>query len=86
MTLTKDKRIACRNIDGRLFLVSPWDHKLHKFNETGTMIWNFIGSKSSVNNIANKISKQFKISRTKTRQDIAQFIKLLIKKGLIHAG
>ena len=83
MEFIKDKRLAHKNIDGNMYIVSPWNHMLHKFNEIATCIWEMIDKKYSRDQIITVLTEQFDVSRSKAEEDFDLFAEDLLKKGLI---
>lgn len=79
----KDKRLACRNIDGYVYAVSPWDHKLHRLNKTGTQIWEFLEKGFSSRRIAREFSKSYDVPERQARADIDLFLEELSEKELL---
>ena len=82
MEFIKDKRIAHRNIDGTLYIVSPWNHMLHKFNGTATCIWEMLDKKYSREKIIGILTDQFDVTRNDAEKDFDSFTDDLLKKGL----
>ncbi|MFH1283033.1 MAG: PqqD family protein [bacterium] len=86
MKYTIDKRLAYQEIEGQLYIVSPWDHKLHKINPSGRFIWQFIEKGLSQQNIIQNIIGEFDVSKIQAEQDFSEFIEKMVKKGLIYTN
>lgn len=84
MKLVRDRRVAYKNIDGTAYAVSPWDHKLHKLNETGTFICALIEKNLSKNEIAKRVVGEYDISSSQAERDYRDFLEKLVHKGLYH--
>ena len=82
--LIKDKRLATRSIGGTMYVVSPWDHMLHRFKETGTFIWEMLEKGASEKEIVAQTAQAFDISPEEAENDVNEFIELMCQKGIIH--
>jgi hypothetical protein len=78
----RDKRLAARKIDGIYYLISPWDHKLHKLNETASCIAELLDKGLSEKQIVQKIAEQYDVTQTAAEKDVKEFVAVLEEKEL----
>jgi len=75
MILKKDKRLASKKIDGNYFLVSPWDHKLHKCNQTASFIVDLIDKGCPRSEIEQALCNEFDVDAETAAKDTSDFVK-----------
>jgi len=85
MAYTKDPRLAFRTIDSVLYIISPWDHRLHRINETGSRICTLLDQGMTTAAIARSITADFLVDPALARCDVDRFCAALSRAGLYHA-
>ncbi len=80
----KAEQIPSQEVEGEIFAITPDDGVLHNFNEVGSLIWNLIDGRRPLAEIEESIAKEYEIDGESVRRDLSQFVKTLIKRGLIE--
>ena len=80
----KAGHIPSQEVEGEIFAITPDDGVLHNFNEVGSLIWNLIDGRRPLSVIEKSILKEYEIDSESVRRDLSQFMKTLIKRGLIE--
>jgi predicted RNase H-related nuclease YkuK (DUF458 family) len=83
--ITRDPRLAWREIDGEMVIISPEDSQVHELNETATLIWKH-AEVESLEEMAERISTEYEISLEAARADIAELVAALEQKGLVSVA
>ncbi len=78
-----DEKIAWRIVDHQAVVLSLEDKQIRGLNPVGTRIWELIDGKTTFDQIARIISREFDISPAQAMQDTQEFINQLVEKGLI---
>lgn len=79
-----NKNIAWRIIDGEIFIVTPSDRTLHSLNEVGTFIFKEIEKKIPIQDIVDKICKEYDIERNVAEKDLLEFVEKLKEKNIVY--
>ena len=61
----------------------PEQKKRLELDELGTFCWSFINDKRSVQDIANELTKTYKLHPEEARVAVSQFVRQLGKRGII---
>jgi predicted RNase H-related nuclease YkuK (DUF458 family) len=83
--ITRDPRLAWREIDGEMVIISPEDSQVQERNETATLIWKH-AEVESLEEMAERISTEYEISLEAARADIAELVAALEQKGLVSVA
>ncbi|MFH1369180.1 MAG: PqqD family protein [Elusimicrobiota bacterium] len=75
--------LAYRTINGKAYIVNPKDSTLHELNETGTFIWELLESPAGEKEISAKLAAEYRIPRSKAREDAVKFLSSLKRKKLL---
>lgn len=81
--ITFNPRLAWREIEGRVVVISPEDSVVHELNETASFIWKHADRGRSVNEIANLLSLEFRVEASQARSDTEELVQMLLQKGLV---
>lgn len=84
MVYTKNQKISSRQLGNEIMLYDSENDKVHILNETGIIIWNLLDGKNSLDNIKEKLSKQFpEVKSEEILKDVNEIIEKLTREGLI---
>ncbi len=75
-------RIAYRKIDGRMVIVNPQNDEMMTLNETGSLIFERIGT-MSVDAIVNELRNLFEVEAFQAQQEVDAFIRTMVDEGLV---
>jgi hypothetical protein len=80
----QNPRTAGRVIDGVAFIVTPDDNKLHSLNATGTEIWVLTETNRTVSQVADALSRRFRVDHARALDDAARFCADLCERGILE--
>lgn len=80
----QNPRTAGRVIDGMAFIVTPDDNKLHSLNATGTEIWVLTETDRTLGQVADALSRRFRVDQTRALDDAARFCADLCERGILE--
>lgn len=89
MKLTSETRVlrtkdcAFQKIVGKMVVVYPRERALHRLNEIGTGIWEFIGGGHKFSDIVNFVVSEYEVERATAEKDLREFLSELNEKKLI---
>lgn len=79
-------KLAWRDVDGRVAIVTPTTQELLILNPTGSLLWRFLSKETqSLASLAAILARQFDIKPRQAKRDAEVFLDALIQKGLIDA-
>lgn len=81
--IKRSKDCAFQKIVGKMVVVYPKERALHRLNEIGTDIWEFIGTSRKFSEIADFIVSEYEIDRTTAEKDLKEFLTGLHQKKLV---
>ncbi len=82
--IVRSEKIAQRLFEERMLVITAKDSMLHRFNEVGTCIWQLLETPKTINEICNKIGKNFEeVNEKQIYTDIVDFIAKLEDKKLV---
>jgi hypothetical protein len=82
--ITRAAKIAGRLFEDRMLVITPDDSRLHRFNETGTFIWQFLDKPRCYKEIAQALADHFDgIDQSEAMRHVTEFIDELIIKKLV---
>lgn len=84
MGLKPRKGLAHREIDGAVYIVDAAGRRLHRLNETGSVIWKALNSGKSRAQAAEAVADDFEVERTAAAADVEGFIRELERSGLLE--
>ncbi|OHB77193.1 MAG: hypothetical protein A2Z34_00715 [Planctomycetes bacterium RBG_16_59_8] len=82
-TVKQSDECAWQSIGGRMVIVYPREREIHRLNEVGSAIWQWIEEPRTVAEIALRLADQFDVSKTVAAKDVGQFLAELLDKHLI---
>ncbi|MEK7721789.1 MAG: PqqD family protein [Elusimicrobiota bacterium] len=75
--------LAYRRIAGEMFIVDASRAELHELNGPAALIWEGLASGRTTERIISSIVSEFEIDENTARTDLENFIKELLKTGLL---
>jgi hypothetical protein len=82
-TIVLNPRLAWREIEGRVVVISPEDSVVHELNETASFIWKHADCGRKLTEIVNLLSHEFGVESAQAKTDTEELLALLSKKGLV---
>lgn len=79
---SQDMFVKFRVVNGVKFLAR--NHDVFKLDEVGETIWNLIDGESTIEEIADKVSTKYNVSRDVVLPDVQEFIKELDTNNLLE--
>jgi len=70
-------------IEGELMAITPEDSVLHRFNETGSFIWERLDGQQSLAEIAKLLTEEFEVPAAEAEADVAEFVGRMLQDKLI---
>jgi hypothetical protein len=81
--VTRNPKLAWREIDGEVVIISPEDSHVHELNETAAAIWTCADGDQTVDQIAGKIAAEYDVTPDAARSDVVELVELLTQKNLL---
>lgn len=82
-TITKDKEVPWRIIEGEAILVKVDKGEVIHLNEVAAEIWRIIDGKKKVYEIIDYIYNTFEVDREEVERDTLEFLKMLLDKEIV---
>jgi phosphoenolpyruvate synthase/pyruvate phosphate dikinase len=83
--IVRNPKLAWREVDGEMVIISPEDSQVHELNETASLIWKHAGGES-LEEMAERISAEYEISLEAARADIGELVAALEQKQLVFVA
>jgi Coenzyme PQQ synthesis protein D (PqqD) len=83
--IIRNPKLAWREVDGEMVIISPEDSQVHELNETASLIWRHAEGES-LEEIAERISKEYEVGLEAARTDIDELVAALEHKGLVSVA
>lgn len=80
--IVRNPKLAWREVDGEMVIISPEDSQVHELNETASLIWKHAESESE-EELAERISAEYDVSLEAARADIGELVAALEQKQLV---
>ena len=85
----KDSDLVTRCVAGETIIVPVRNNvgdldSIYTLNEIGTMIWELIDGKSTINRMIEEICKAYDVRREEAENDTLEFLKSLEEAGLLR--
>jgi Coenzyme PQQ synthesis protein D (PqqD) len=82
-TIVLNPRLAWREIEGHVVVISPEDSIVHELNETASFIWKHADCGRNVTEIANLLSDEFSVDAAQAKADTEGLLAVFLEKGLL---
>ena len=79
----RNPKLAWREIDGEIVIISPQDSQVHELNATASLIWKHADGTQNQTEIAAKVAAAFDVAFETARKDVTELLELLDEKQLI---
>ncbi len=79
----RNPQSATRIIEGKAFVITPMDHKLHTLNETATILWELAANGCTVRQAADHLVATYDVDTTQAIADIKRCFADLIKRSVL---
>jgi len=82
--IARSKKIAARNLDGEMMIMSAVDSTFFTLNPVATVIWQAADGKTPLSEIvAQRVCAEFEVEPSEARQDAEQFVAELSQHGIL---
>jgi hypothetical protein len=82
--IARSKRIAARNLDGEMMIMSAVDSTFFTLNPVATVIWQAADGKTPLSEIvAQRVCAEFEVEPSEARRDAEQFVADLSQHGIL---
>lgn len=78
-----NRRLAWREIEGKVVVISPDDSVIHELNETASFIWKHADHGRTLDDIARLLSLEFRIEAAQAKSDARDLVVSLARKHLL---
>lgn len=82
-TVVLNPRLAWREIQGRVVVISPEDSVVHELNETASFIWKHAERGRNVSEIADLLTTEFRVDAAQAQADTESLLAVFSQKGLL---
>lgn len=80
---TPHPQVAARTVDGSAVIVLADSGEVTVLNEVGTIVWELIDGRRSVQDLAAAVAAQYQISLDQAEQDVTAFLTTLIEASAL---
>jgi len=86
-TFKRRETVVCREVAGERFLVPIHGHladlsELFVLNEVGSVVWDYLGKRRSLEEVATRVSSEFEVDKDRALSDAEPFVRGLVAAGL----
>lgn len=82
-TYSRRTELAWKIVDGNALVLDDCEARVYSFNQAGTMVWQLLDGKHSLEAIIKNIAESFAIDFNRGRNDVLHLIKDLYKRDMI---
>ena len=75
--------LKIRQVDGELLILDTRANRIHQLNETATLIWQWSGTASSVEEIASRMADTFEVDADIALRDVRRALDEFCAAGLL---
>ncbi|HTZ49050.1 MAG TPA: PqqD family protein [Verrucomicrobiae bacterium] len=84
----RNQEVVSRKIEGEVIIVPIRSgvgdlNSLYTLNPVGSVLWDFMSDKHTVNEMVNRVCDEFEVSETQAEQDIETFLESLLQEKLV---
>jgi Coenzyme PQQ synthesis protein D (PqqD) len=77
----RNPKLAWREIEGEIVIISPENSQVHELNETAALIWKQADGKSDAEQIAAHLAKEFDVTPEAAREIVIQVVWTIVPAG-----
>ncbi len=81
--VVRGDKLAARKVGGEMVILSAEDSNLFVLNEVGTAIWEAADGRTSLQGIADAISRDYDVEPDVARRDVDEFVHSLAAAGVV---
>lgn len=79
----RNPKLAWREIDGEIMIISPEDNVLHELNETAAEVWRSVDGKRGLREIAESLAETYDAPFETVQADVEELVADLAAKRLL---
>ncbi|HTV60227.1 MAG TPA: PqqD family protein [Verrucomicrobiae bacterium] len=83
LAIRRNPKLAWREIDGEIVIISPEDSRVHELNETAGLFWREADGKRSLEEIARLLADAYDVPLETIRADVEELVADLAEKNLL---
>lgn len=78
------ERLPWRRLDHQIVIVNPRNRAVHVLNGTGSVIWELLDDKRTIDELTRSLSRRFEGDPALVVQQVSAFLQDLTGKGLVE--
>lgn len=82
----RNPKLAWREIEGEIVIISPEDSQVHELNETAALIWKQADGKSDAEEMAARLAEEYDVTLEAARADVSELLAQLEEKELLFVA
>ncbi|MGH9685109.1 MAG: PqqD family protein [Candidatus Acidiferrales bacterium] len=82
----RNPRLAWRELDGEILIISPDDSQVHELNATASAIWKHANGTADIDEIAAKLALEYDVAQGVAAADTTELVGVLVAKNLLVAA
>jgi coenzyme PQQ synthesis protein D (PqqD) len=79
----RNPKLAWREIEGEIVIISPEKSQVHELNETAALIWKHADGKSDAERMAARLAEEYDVALEAARADVTELLAQLEEKDLL---
>lgn len=83
VVLRRNPKLAWREIDGEIVIISPEDSRVHELNETAGMFWQQADGQRDLEEITRNLADAYDVLPETIRTDVEELVADLTEKSLL---
>lgn len=83
--ITRNPKLAWREVDGAMVIISPEDSQVHELNEIASLFWKHADGKT-LDQLVERISAEYEVARETARADLEELLAALGEKQLMFVA
>lgn len=76
-------KVIKKVLQGKVYIFTQKDLNLHSFNEVASFIWMAAKKPVSVEQLVNKVVKEFEVSKRVAQKDVKEFVNYCLKNKFL---
>ena len=83
--ITRNPKLAWREVDGAMVIISPEDSQVHELNETASLFCKHAEGKT-LDELVERIAAEYEVARETARADLEELLAALGEKQLMFVA
>ncbi|MGB8543195.1 MAG: PqqD family protein [Candidatus Acidiferrales bacterium] len=83
--IMRNPKLAWREVDGEMVIISPEDSQVHELNETASLFWKHAEGKT-LDELVERIAAEYEVARETARADLEELLAALGEKQLMFVA